>query len=343
MPVNGSRMRRVPRGRGGDERRRALGLGRIDHRGGAQDEERHHGHDRPGVPARHDNPPEGEDAGVAQGVHRDDLDEVGPGVGILERVGGVGVEDPAAVSAELLDRLLAGGWIERDGLLGAFHRVRHGVGREALGDAERDVGQRDHDRERKEDVEADAGQVGPEVAEPLGTVGREGARHNGSDGHAGGGGQEVMRGQSRHLREGRDRRLRHIGLPVGIGNEADGGVERQVRAQPREALRIEWQPVLEPEDQVEDHEAGDRESEQAKRIADPALAAIRPHAAGGVDHPLERPQHQVEEGALSLPDLGDVAAQRPRQRDSHADGDEDFDPALSVHQNFSGRSRATTM
>ena len=51
---------------------------------------------------------EGEHAGEAHHVHRDLLDQVGEGVGVLERVGRVGVEDAAAVGAELLDDLLAG-------------------------------------------------------------------------------------------------------------------------------------------------------------------------------------------------------------------------------------------
>ena len=45
---------------------------------------------------------------------QEDLEQVGPGVRVLERVRGVGVEDPAAVGAQLLDRLLAGRRGQRD-------------------------------------------------------------------------------------------------------------------------------------------------------------------------------------------------------------------------------------
>ena len=49
---------------------------------------------------------------------------VRPGIRILEGMRGIGVEEAAAIGAELLDRFLAGHRPERDDLLGAFERRR---------------------------------------------------------------------------------------------------------------------------------------------------------------------------------------------------------------------------
>ena len=79
---------------------------------------------RPALPDRADDAAEGEDRGDRDEQQRPDLEEVGPGVGVLERMGGVGVEEAAAVGAELLDDLLARDRPDRDRLLRPFERRR---------------------------------------------------------------------------------------------------------------------------------------------------------------------------------------------------------------------------
>jgi hypothetical protein len=46
-----------------------------------------------------------------------DLEPVGERVGVFERVGGVGIEEPAAVGTQVLDRLLRGDWPAGDRLV----------------------------------------------------------------------------------------------------------------------------------------------------------------------------------------------------------------------------------
>jgi hypothetical protein len=55
---------------------------------------------------------------------------------------------------------------------------------------------------------------------------------------------EIVHRQPRHLHEVAHRRFRHIGLPVGVGDEADPGVERQHRLDPGLALRVQRQMPL---------------------------------------------------------------------------------------------------
>ncbi len=308
-----------------------LGFRGVDGRRCGEDEDGHDGHQRAGVLAGQDHAPEGHDTGVAEDVHFHDLDQVGDRVRILERVRGVGVEQPAAVGAELLDRLLAGGGVERDGLLGAFQGRGRCVGRQGLGFTQRDKGQGDHDRQGQQHVEADPGQIDPEIAQALAPVSGERPRQGGRDGDARGGRQEVVAGQTGHLGEARERGLGHVGLPVGVGDEADRGVERQVRRAAGEVLRVHRQQVLEPEDQVQHHEAGRAERQHGHGVGQPSLALLRLHAEGRVAQSLDRPQHRVQPGALALPDARQIDPQRPGEDDGDADGEGDFAPASRVH------------
>ena len=70
--------------------------------------------DRAALPLVADHPAEGAGQGERDDQEQEDLEEVGERVGVLERVRGVGVEEAAAVGAELLDRLLAGDRAARD-------------------------------------------------------------------------------------------------------------------------------------------------------------------------------------------------------------------------------------
>ena len=99
------------------------------------------------------------------------------GFGILERMGGVGVEEAAAVGAEHLDDFLRSHRSLGDHLLGAFERRRLGIGAEILRHALPDEEQADDDRDRQQDVERAAGQIDPEIADRLRP---SGARSRGS-------------------------------------------------------------------------------------------------------------------------------------------------------------------
>ena len=57
---------------------------------------------------------------------------------------------------------------------------------------------------------------------------REAADQRDGKRDAGGGRDEVVHREPGHLREIAHRRLGHVGLPVGVGDEADRGVEGEV-------------------------------------------------------------------------------------------------------------------
>ena len=83
----------------------------------------------------------------------------------LERVRRVGVEEAAAVRAQLLDGFLRRHRPLRDRLRRAFDRLRHRVRMEVLNDALRAENKRGDDGDRQQDVQRRAGQVHPEVAD----------------------------------------------------------------------------------------------------------------------------------------------------------------------------------
>ena len=68
----------------------------------------------------------------------------------------------------------------------------------------------------------------PSVLLPSGPgPAREAARERERDADAGGRRREVVPRQPRHLRQVAHRRLARVRLPVGVGGEAGGGVERE--------------------------------------------------------------------------------------------------------------------
>ena len=86
----------------------------------------------------------------------------------------------------------------------------------------------DHDRERQQDVDRAADQVAQKFPSSLGLRPDEAADQRDQDGHADRGRDEVLEGQREHLGEVGHGRLAAVGLPVRVGGEAGGGVERDV-------------------------------------------------------------------------------------------------------------------
>ncbi len=92
-----------------------------------------------------------------------------------------------------------------------------------------DEDQRGNERDGQQDADGATHQVDPEVAEVAGAGAGESAHQRHGDGHADGGGDEVLHGESGHLDEVALGALTGVGLPVGVGDEADGGVPGQRR------------------------------------------------------------------------------------------------------------------
>ena len=201
-------------------------LAREDHAHAEHDQHHRGGEQRPAL-----SPVAGELAehvgeGHRDGEDRQHLEEVRERRRVLERVRRVGVEEAAAVGAELLDGLLRGDRPLGDRLGGALERLDLRGRVEVLDDALRDEQQRADDADRQQDVEEAAREVDPEVAELARRAARQAADEGDGDRHAHRGRDEVLARERQHLRQVAHRRLRHVDLPVGVGDEAHGGVER---------------------------------------------------------------------------------------------------------------------
>ena len=173
---------------------------------------------------------------------------------------------------------------------------------EGLRHALPDEHQRADDAERQQHVERDAHQIGPEIADGLRRPPREAAHDGDGDRDAGGGRQEVLHGEAEHLRQMAHRRLAAVELPVGVGQEADRGVEGEVGRDRPLAGGIERQHGLQPQDRVEQQEARRLEDQHGDRVGQPGLLLRRVDAGEAIQAALDRAEHGGEQGALALDD-----------------------------------------
>ncbi len=211
--------------------------------------------------------------------------------------------------------------------LAPFDGGRVDMAEQGLGHAQGGEDQGDDDGAGQQDVEGDPHQVGPEVAERCAPVRGEGPGQGRGDGDPGGGGGEVLHRQPGHLRQVAGRALAGIELPVGVGEEADGGVERQVRREAGEPARIERQDVLQPQDGVEEQKRRSAEGHQRDGVGQPPLPRVRIDPGGAVEHAL----HRLQPGDASRPHPFHVEAQRKAQGDREPKRDRDLGPTLNIH------------
>ena len=259
---------------------------------------------------------QGTDQGGGNGQQGDHLQPVGEGGRVLERVGRVDAEEAATVGAELLDGDLRGGRAERQQLLLAFQGVERQIGRQTLGNPLPDQQQRHDQRHGQQHIEAEAHQILPEVAKVYGLLAGETAEQRDGDGGTGGGGDEVLGGEPHHLAEVGEAGLTGIGLPVGVGHEADRGVEGELPVQARQLLRVEGQQALGHQDQEQQTESGAVEGQQAEGVGLPVLLpSIR--ATAGQGGALDR----REPATLALEHTIHIAAEQGcRQQDQQHEG-----------------------
>ncbi|OIQ82757.1 hypothetical protein GALL_354410 [mine drainage metagenome] len=90
------------------------------------------------------------------------------------------------------------------------------------------------------------------------------------DHDAGGGGEKVLHREPKHLRQVAHGGFAAVSLPVGVGRKADRGVERGVRADVGELLRIERQPDLQSLQGIHRQHAQQVEEQECQRVFVPA-------------------------------------------------------------------------
>ena len=282
----------------------------------------------------------------------------------------IDVVEAAAVGAELLDRDLRRGGPERNRLLGGgrlfgdrialfvlerlpvravlrivvgdgLHQRDRGGLVEGLHDALADQDDREHDRQRQQDVDRGADEIGPEVADAARFLAGEAANQRDQHRHPGRRRDEILHREPQHLRQVAHRALAGVALPVGVGDEARRGVERRVRRDRGHGLRIERQPLLDPLQGVDEQSAQQVEPEHGERVLDPAHLALRIDARAAIDDPLQRSADALRPRCAAVVDRGHVGAQRLGQEQQNDDVKPELQPARGVHSKSSGLNSAT--
>ena len=101
---------------------------------------------------------------------------------------------------------------------------------------------------------------------------REAADQRDRQHDAGRGRQEVLVRQAEHLHEIGQRAFAAVVLPVGVGDEADCGVEGEIGRDRGLLGRIERQPGLKPHQGIEDEQSADMEEQHGDRVGESSAA-----------------------------------------------------------------------
>jgi hypothetical protein len=142
---------------------------------------------------------------------------------------------------------------------------------------------------------------------------------------------EILRGQRHHLAEITHGALAAIVLPVGVGGEADGGVERQIGGDRRLLGWIERQQMLEPQQRIHSQESGRVEQQHRNRVGQPMLLASVVNARPAIEKHLNWPQYWRQPSLSAFKDRGHVAAERDSQRGENREIECDLNPAVDGH------------
>ena len=219
----------------------------------------------------------------------------------------------------------------RDRLLGAFQRRRVDVGAQRLRHALPDQEQRIGHANRNEDVQRAARDIDPEIAHRAHRVPCEAANQRHREHDAGRRGQIVLMRQTEHLHEVGHRAFAAVVLPIGVGDEADRGVERQIRGDGRLLGRIERKSRLHAHQHIKNEKAANVEQQHGDRIGDRVLLIALVDAGDLVDRDLDRPQDRRQKGALAVEDPGYIGAERWHDGDEDRAIKQNLDPADDGH------------
>ena len=106
-------------------------------------------------PAVADHLAEGNDAGAGQQHHGVELHKIGEDRGVLQRGAGVGTQEAAAVSSQVLNDLQCSNGTHGDGLEGTLQRLDHYIAVKVLGHALPNQQQSAYDGEGDQDTGSD--------------------------------------------------------------------------------------------------------------------------------------------------------------------------------------------
>ena len=148
---------------------------------------------------------------------------------------------------------------------------------------------------------------------------------------AGGGRNEILGGEAHHLGQIAQRAFAAVVLPIGVGGEADSGIESEVWCHGRHARRVERQQPLEAHERVDAQEARGVEQQHGDRIGDPMLLARLVDPGDSVKPALDGAEHRRQERPLALEHSCHETAERNDERGEDREIDRDLNPAINGH------------
>jgi len=173
-------------------------------------------------------------------------------------------------------------------------------------------------------------------------VPRQPAHQGEQHGDAGRRRNEVLHRERQHLGEVAHGAFAGVSLPIGIGDEADRGVERGIGSHRAQAGGVQRQGALRALQGVHRQHAQYVEREHRQGIAFPA------HVRGGVDaaQPVNGPLQGAAPGRpapLAVFDgQADIAPQQRGEREQHGKVQRQQSQEIGIHQNFSGLNKAAS-
>ena len=183
------------------------------------------------------------------------------------------------------------------------------------------------ERDREQQIERNTCQIDIEITDGFQTTTGKGAHDGGRRCNARGGGDKHVHDQAEHLRAVGDLRLRHVSLPVGVGREARGGIEREARRHAGDVLRVPGQVILQPQDRIEQEEMDDAEQQQGDGIILPAHGALRINAGELVEAVFQR----CEKFHAAFENRRHVASQREGAAQHQHEHQRDVKQTLNCH------------
>ena len=244
---------------------------------------------------------------------------------------GIGVEKTAAIVAQQLDRFLAGDRSDRNGLFPALQRRYVDRPKQGL---RRPQGQKQHsdnNGQGQQHIERGAGHIDPEIADRFRLLADKSAGEAYRHRHGGGGIEEIVSGEASHLGEMTHRRFAGIGLPIGVGDETDGGVEGEIGGDSGARRGVERQEGLTSLDGIKREEAEKAESQHRKRIGQPVLFLVGIDAREPIERSFQRRDDRGQKVPAPVENHRHESTKRPRQRDDRRQNAGDFEPACQVH------------
>lgn len=146
---------------------------------------------------------------------------------------------------------------------------------------------------------------------------------------------------AQHLAQVTHRRFTCIALPARVRDEADRGVERGVRSDVGEMLRIQWQQGLAALQQVQGEHTDQIEQQQGHCVGLPVHLVAGVDARQAVDASLERRGDARQTGRPALHGARHVCAERLDQGEQDGEEQPNLNDGLSKHRVPPGEMRGS--